>query len=132
MCTFCFAIGPNICRNADISKYKLRKDAPQSTKTLARVTQLIVVTYLGYEISVGTKTASTINKKMKETTAAGGGVKIFGIPIGLSAGGSSTNEHNSHSAEWDNATMTMKVLPRTDTGIATVIGVVGEKFSILN
>ena len=113
-----------------MSKYKLRKDAPDEVKTLARVTDLVIVTYLGYEITFGSKTASTIDTKMKETTSAGGGIRILGIPIGLSANGGSTKEHNTHTATWDNASKTMKILPSSDTGFATVIGVVGEKFKL--
>jgi len=88
------------------------------------------VTYLGYEITVGSKTASTIDTKMKETTSASGGIKVLGIPIGLGASGSSSQEHNTHTATWDNASKTLKVLPSSDTGFATVIGLFGEKFAL--
>src|ERR1700742_3009635 len=113
------------CRNFDVTKYKLRKDAPNEVKTLARVTQLVVVTYLGYEITVGSKVASTIDTKMKETTAAKGSLSVFGLPISLSASGSKTTENNTHTATWDNASKTFSVKPNSDTGVATVIGVVG-------
>ncbi|KAL9093884.1 MAG: hypothetical protein Q9165_003807 [Trypethelium subeluteriae] len=116
--------------NADVSKYKLRDDAPKNCKTLARVTDLVIATYLGYEITVGDKTASTIDTKMKETTSANGGIKVLGIPIGLSAAGSHSEEENTHTATWDNANKTLKILPTSDIGYATIVGVVGEKFKL--
>ena len=68
---------------------------------------------------------------MKETTSAGGSVSVFGIPISLGGSGSHTSEQDSHTATWDNASKTFKVIPAVDVGFATVIGVVGEKFNIL-
>ena len=118
------------CRNFDVTKYRLKPDAPKEVKTLARVSQLVVVTYLGYEITVGSKTASTIDAKMKETSAANGSLSVFGIPISLSGNGSNTTEHNTHTATWVNESKTLTVMPNSDTGFATVIGVVGEKFEL--
>ncbi|KAK4163792.1 hypothetical protein QBC43DRAFT_354274 [Cladorrhinum sp. PSN259] len=117
--------------NVDISKYKLRSDAPKAMKTLARVHALIVVSGLGYEITVGAQTASQIDTNYKKTTKAGGRITIFGIPIHVGGSGTSTKEVNSHKATWDKASATFKVVPAQDAGYATVVGVVGEKFSIL-
>ncbi|KAF2761537.1 hypothetical protein EJ05DRAFT_482408 [Pseudovirgaria hyperparasitica] len=114
----------------DVSKYKLRDDAPKDTRTLAKVNEMVIVTYLGYEITVGTKTASSLDTKFKQTTSAGGSVRVFGIPIGLGGSGSSTEEHNTHVASWDNAKKTFRVLPAPDNGFATIIGVIGEKFTL--
>jgi hypothetical protein len=117
-------------RNVDVSKYKLRSDAPKDVKTLARVSQVIVIAGLGYEITVGDSTASSLDTKLKETTSAGGSISIFGIPIGLGGSGSSTTEHNTHSTSWDKATKTFKVVPNFDNNTATVVAVVAEPFNI--
>lgn len=118
-------------RNIDTSKYKLRSDAPKDVKALARVSQLVIATGLGYEITVGASTASTIDTKYKETSSAGGSISIFGIPIGIGGGGSHSEEHDSHKATWDSASKTFKVTPAADVGFATVVGLVGEKLNIL-
>ncbi|RSL44901.1 hypothetical protein CEP53_011018 [Fusarium sp. AF-6] len=115
---------------ADVTKYKLRSDAPQNVKTLARVSQIVVISGLGYEITVGSSTASTLDTKLKETTAAGGSISIFGIPIGLGGSGSSSKEKETHRTTWDKASRTFKVLPNYDSNCATVVGVVGEPFGI--
>ncbi|TPX18943.1 uncharacterized protein E0L32_011336 [Thyridium curvatum] len=117
--------------NIDTSKYKLRSDAPKDVKALARVSQLVIATGLGYEITVGASTASTIDTKYKETSSAGGSISIFGIPIGIGGGGSHSEEHDSHKATWDSASKTFKVTPAADVGFATVVGLVGEKLNIL-
>ncbi|KAI8194769.1 hypothetical protein KHU50_011450 [Colletotrichum sp. SAR 10_65] len=116
--------------NVDVSKYKLRSDAPKDIKTLARVSQIIVISGLGYEIKVGASTASTLDTKLKETTSAGGSVSVFGIPIGLGGSGSSSKENETHMAKWDKANRTFKVVPNFDNNCATVVGVVAEAFQI--
>lgn len=113
-----------------MSKYKLRSDAPKSVKTLARVSQVIVIAGLGYEITVGDSTASSLDAKLKETTSAGGSISVFGIPINLGGSGSSTTEKNSHSTTWDKASKTFKVVPNFDNNTATIVGVVAEPFNI--
>lgn len=116
--------------DVDLSNYKLRDDAPKQLKSLAKITALVVASALGYEITVSASVARTVDTKFKETTQAGGYVYIFGIPIRLGAGGSSTKESNSHTATFDSATNTIKVVPRFETGYATVIGIIGEKFNV--
>lgn len=118
-------------RNIDVSKYKLRSDAPKDVKTLARVSQIVVISGLGYEISVGASTAETLDTKLKETTSAGGSISVFGIPIGLGGSGSSTKEKETHRTSWDKASRTFKVIPNFDNNCATVVGVVGERFAML-
>ena len=117
--------------NIDISAYKLRSDAPKEIQTLARISSLVIATGLGYEITVGANTASDIDSRFRQTTSASGSLSIFGIPINLSGDGSTTDERNSHTATWDNASKTFKVIPAPETGFATVVGVIGEKFDIL-
>ncbi|KAG8408986.1 hypothetical protein J3459_010776 [Metarhizium acridum] len=68
---------------------------------------------------------------MKEITSAGGNISVFGIPMSVGGGGSRTDERNSHTATWDNASKTLKVVPGPDVGFATVGGVVGDKSDIL-
>lgn len=81
-------------RNIDVSKYKLRSDASKDLKVLARPTQFMVATRMGYEITIGSKTASTLDSKLKSTTSAGGNVSISGIPV--SVGGSGSSSSRSH------------------------------------
>lgn len=116
--------------DVDLSNYKLRADAPDQLKSLVKITALVVASALGYEITVSASAARTVDTKFKEVTQAGGYVYIFGIPIRLGAGGSSTKESNSHTATFDSATNTIKVVPRFETGYATVIGIIGEKFNV--
>ncbi|KAM7194155.1 hypothetical protein V8F20_008075 [Naviculisporaceae sp. PSN 640] len=114
--------------DVDLSNYKLRGDAPKQLKSMAKITALVVASALGYEITVSDTIAQTIDTKLKETTQASGFVSIFGIPIHLGPSGSSTKESNSHTATFDSATNTFSVVPRFETGYATVIGIIGEKF----
>ncbi|KXH43604.1 hypothetical protein CNYM01_02743 [Colletotrichum nymphaeae SA-01] len=116
--------------NVDVSKYKLRSDAPKEVKSLARVSQVIVIAGLGYEIKVGASTAETLDTKLKQTTSAGGSISVFGIPIGLGGSGSSTKENQTHKTSWDKASRTFKVVPNFDNNCATVVGVVAEPFQI--
>ncbi|KAK0616715.1 hypothetical protein B0T14DRAFT_435058 [Immersiella caudata] len=113
--------------NFNTKAYRLREDAPKESKTLARVSQLVVVTGLGYEISLGATSAAKVDSLYKQTTQAGGGLRIFGIPIGLGGSGSKTTETSSHSSSWDSATKTLTIKPTIESGYATVVGVVGEK-----
>lgn len=93
-------------------------------------TQLVVANRLGYEITVSAEMAESLDTHYKEVVAASGGFRIFGISIwGGSAG--HTDERNTHEASFDKASRTFKVVPRDDTGVATLIGVVGSKFNIL-
>jgi hypothetical protein len=85
---------------------------------------------MGCNISVGRKTADELNTKLEQATSAGGSVSVFGIPIGLGASGSSKHTDTSHVGTWDDASMTFKVEPKADASTATVLAVIGEKFSI--
>ncbi|KAM7217518.1 hypothetical protein V8F06_007149 [Rhypophila decipiens] len=116
--------------NIDISKYTLRSDAPKDVKALARVTSLVMATGLGYEITVGSGVAKTVDNYYNKTVQAGGSISIFGIPIGVGGSGSSTDEKTSHMASWDES-KTFKVFPAEEAGYATVVGLMGEKFDIL-
>ncbi|KAK4443000.1 hypothetical protein QBC34DRAFT_337557, partial [Podospora aff. communis PSN243] len=113
--------------NLNTKEYRLRGDAPKEVKTLARVSQLVVVTGLGYEITLGATAASKVDSLYQQTTQAGGGLRIFGIPISLEGSGSRTTETSSHRSSWDAATKTLTVKPTLEVGYATVVGVVGEK-----
>ncbi|KAJ3456627.1 hypothetical protein MRS44_016650 [Fusarium solani] len=115
---------------ADVSKYRLRLDAPRKVRTLARVSQLVVVSGLGYEITVGTTTASLLDAKLRETSSAGGSISVFGILIELGGSGSPTRRGQTHGFTWDRASRTFKVIPNYHNSCATVVGVVGEAFGI--
>jgi hypothetical protein len=117
-------------RVADVSKYRLRLDAPRKVRTLARVSQLVVVSGLGYEITVGTTTASLLDAKLRETSSAGGSISVFGILIELGGSGSPTRRGQTHGFTWDRASRTFKVIPNYHNSCATVVGVVGEAFGI--
>ncbi|KAM7183141.1 hypothetical protein V8F33_013771 [Rhypophila sp. PSN 637] len=112
-------------------KYTLRSDAPKEAKALARVTSLVMATGLGYEITVGSGVAETVDNYCDKTVQAGGSISIFGIPIGVGGSGSSTDEKTSHMASWDSESKTFKVFPAEEAGYATVVGLMGEKFNIL-
>jgi hypothetical protein len=113
--------------NFNTKAYGLRRDAPKEVKTLARVSQLIVVTSLGYEITLGAAAAAKVDSLYKQTTQAGGGLRVFGIPISLGGSGGKTTETSSHLSTWDSATKKLTVKPALEVGYATVVGVVGEK-----
>ncbi|TGO49638.1 hypothetical protein BELL_1882g00010 [Botrytis elliptica] len=107
--------------------YRLRGDAPKEVKTLARVSQLVVVTGLGYEITLGGTAATKVDSLYKQATQAGGDLRVFGIPISLGGSGSNTTETSSHRSSWDAASKTLTIKPALEVGYATVVGVVGEK-----
>ncbi|KAL2880410.1 hypothetical protein SGCOL_004127 [Colletotrichum sp. CLE4] len=115
---------------AGVCKDKFRSDSPQEVKSLARVSQIIVIAGLGYEIKVGALTAETLETKLKQTTSAGGSISVSGIPIGLGGSGSSTTENQSHKTSWDMASRIFKVVPNLNNNDATVVGVVAEPFDI--
>ncbi|KAM0428832.1 hypothetical protein ACHAPT_006632 [Fusarium lateritium] len=115
----------------DVSKYKLRSDAPQEVKTLARVSQIIAISAIGFKIILDSAAASALDQKLKETTSAGGSISVFGIPISLGGSGSHTDENQTHEASWDSASKTFTVTPIIDNNCATVVGVVGEGFNML-
>lgn len=117
-----------LTRDFDPSQFKLRSDAPKNLKALVKPKQLIVATRVGYEISVGDSLATAITKHFKETTAAGGGFRIFGITIGASA--SHTTESETHEATFDSAAKVLRVVPRDVYGAATLLGIVGTKITI--
>lgn len=115
-------------RNFNYGDFKLRKDAPSTLKQLVRPSQLVVATRVGYNISVSNQLATSINKHIKETTAGGGGFRIFGITIGASA--SRTTESETHEATFDSNSNTLMIKPRDTYGAATLLGIVGEKIKI--
>ncbi|RBR23745.1 uncharacterized protein FIESC28_03450 [Fusarium coffeatum] len=105
--------------NVDLSKYKLRSEAPNEVKTLSRASQVVVVAGLGFEITVGESTAETLDSELEETTNAGGSISVFGITINLGDAGK-----NTHTTSWDKDFRTFKVVPDFDNNITTVVGVV--------
>ncbi|KAF4974303.1 hypothetical protein FZEAL_8777 [Fusarium zealandicum] len=111
----------------DVTKYNLRSDAPEEVKTLAKVTQMIVVSGLGYEITVGDSTASTLDSKLQEAMNDGGVVSVFGIPVSLDGSDSTDEEDKTHKASWDEDSRTFTVTPNLDNNCVTVVGVVGER-----
>lgn len=119
---------PPTPRDFNPSQFKLRSDAPKNLKQLVKPTQLIVATRVGYEITVSDSLATAITKHFKETTAAGGGFRIFGITVGASA--SHTTESETHEATFVAASKTLKVVPRDVYGAATLLGIVGSKITI--
>jgi len=115
-------------RDFNPDQFKLRKDAPNFLKQLVKPTQLLVATRVGYQITVSDSLATSIDKHIKETTAAGGGFRIFGITVGASA--SHTTESETHKATFNMATKTLTVVPRDVYGAATLLGIVGSKIII--
>lgn len=90
----------------------------------------MVANRLGYEITIGDANADAFDTYYKQVVAASGGFRVFGISIwGGSAG--HTDERNTHEASFDRATSKFTVVPSDDTGVATLVGVVGQKFDIL-
>ena len=118
------------CRNIDVSQYKLKKGAPAKLQQLVKPTQLVIASRLGYEITIAEDQAEAFDTYYKTVVAASGGFRVFGMTLwGGSAG--HTEEQTTHSASFDRATNTFKVVPRDDTGVANLVGVVGSKFNIL-
>ncbi|KAK7422459.1 hypothetical protein QQZ08_009511 [Neonectria magnoliae] len=122
------------CYNMDIEDFEDEEQGslrcPSGGDTLARVSQLIVVNALGYKITLGSSTASTLDQKLKETTSAGGSSSVFGIPISLGGSGSCTEENQAHKASWDSASNTFTITPIINNNCATVVGLAGECFNL--
>ncbi|RSL66499.1 hypothetical protein CEP54_003658 [Fusarium duplospermum] len=112
----------------DVSKYKLRRDAPRNLRTLARVRQLVVVSGLGYEITVPRSTARILDSNLRATASAGGSISVFGIRILLGRSGSSTREEQTHTISRDQDGVTWKIIPNYGSNCGTVVGVIGEPF----
>ncbi|KAL2673947.1 hypothetical protein Neosp_012393 [[Neocosmospora] mangrovei] len=114
---------------AEVSKYSLRPDSPEKVRTLAKVSQLVVVSGLGYEITVGPETGSLLDSKLREASSAGGSISVFGLLIELGgSGGSTTRKGQTHRFTWDRASRTFKVIPNYDNNYATVVGAVGHPY----
>lgn len=116
-------------RNFNYKDFKLRSDAPAFLKYLVRPSGLVVATRLGYEITVSGSLATTLDTHFKQTTTVNAGFSIFGTSI-WGASVSKTDERNTHSATYDAASRTLKVVPRDNFGAATLLGVAGERISI--
>jgi hypothetical protein len=116
-------------RNFNYRDFKLRADAPKFLKYLVRPSGLVVATRLGYEITVGGSLATTLDTHFKQTTKVNAGFSIFGTSI-WGASVSKTDERNTHSATYDAASKTLKVVPRDSFGAATLLGVVGQRIFI--
>ncbi|RSL70395.1 hypothetical protein CEP51_012201 [Fusarium floridanum] len=112
----------------DVSKYRLRRDAPKNLQTLARVRQLVVISGLGYEITVGRSTARTLDANLRETASAGGSISVFGIRILLGRSGSSSREEQTHTISRDKNGRTFKIIPNYGSNCGTVVGAIGEPF----
>ncbi|RSM14893.1 hypothetical protein CEP52_001056 [Fusarium oligoseptatum] len=112
----------------DVSKYRLRRDAPKNLQTLTRVRQLVVISGLGYEITVGRSTARTLDANLRETASAGGSISVFGIRILLGRSGSSTREEQTHTISRDKNGRTFKIIPNYGSNCGTVVGAIGEPF----
>ncbi|KAK7921660.1 hypothetical protein PG985_009682 [Apiospora marii] len=115
--------------NFDVSGYSLRPDSPKEVRTLVRPSQLVVVTQLGYEITLAGSSAVRMDEFFTKSTSVGGSMSIFGVPISVGGSGSMMEEKSTHKAHWDAASNTLKVVPKDDSGTATVVGIVGEKFN---
>ncbi|KAK7967972.1 uncharacterized protein PG986_002249 [Apiospora aurea] len=92
---------------------------------------MVVALRLGYEISVGASVAQTLDEYFKKDTDASGSLSIFGLAISMGGSAGDNEQRGTHSAHWDSAANTLKVVPKKDTGVATVVGIVGEKFYIV-
>ncbi|RTE80740.1 hypothetical protein BHE90_004788 [Fusarium euwallaceae] len=112
----------------DVSKYRLRRDAPKNLQTLTRVRQLVVISGLGYEITVGRSTARTLDANLRETASAGGSISVFGIRILLGRSGSSSREEQTHTISRDKNGRTFKIIPNYGSNCGTVVGAIGEPF----
>jgi hypothetical protein len=125
---WCTSIANTSARNIDVSQYTLKKTTPANLQQLFKPTQIVVASRLGYNITVSDALASSLDTQFKQTIAASGGFTIFGIRIGAKA--SKTDITETHYASFDRSTNTVSVTPKSDTGVATLVGVIGEKVSI--
>lgn len=81
---------------------------------------------MGYKITIGSKTASTLDAKLKSIVSTGGNIRIFGVPISVGGDGSSSSGRNTPVGTWDNESKTFTVEPSSDTGFATIIALIGD------
>ncbi|KAI4956065.1 hypothetical protein J4E91_000275 [Alternaria rosae] len=109
------------------SAYKLKSDAPDGVKGLARVVQFVIVSNLAFEVQFSGNTIDEFDKQVSSSVSGGGSIRLFGIPIGINAHASEEKNDTTHKADWDSATGKLSVKPTPDGGFASIIAVIGEK-----
>lgn len=110
------------------AKYKnLLPGAPKSVQTLVKPTQLLLATRLGYTIKLAANSSKQFDTAYKKTISGGGSFRIFGIPCGIGASGSTTKETNTHNLKWDATKQEITIKPTDNAGFATIVGLIGEK-----
>lgn len=107
--------------------YKLKADAPPQVKGLARVVQFVIVSKLGFEVEFDGEAKDEFDRKINDTNSGGGSFRLFGIPIGVNASGSTETGSTTHKASWDKQSGKLSITATEDAGFATIIAVIGEK-----
>jgi len=112
-------------RNREIrgnSTYKLKSDAPDEVKGLARVVQFVVVSNLAFEVEFS---GDAINE-FDSQVSSGAIIRLFGIPIAVNRDADEESDIT-HSATWNADEGKLSVKPKPEAGFASVVALVGEK-----
>ncbi|KAI1828052.1 hypothetical protein F4861DRAFT_241146 [Xylaria intraflava] len=113
------------------ARYKgLLPGAPKSVHTLVKPSQLLLATHLGYTIKLGAAMANEFDSHYQQVTQAQGSIRILGILAGPTANFSQKNYQNTHMLDWNASSQEITVKPTTNTGFATIVGIVGEKLNV--
>lgn len=108
-------------------RYQLKTNASQESRNLAFPDYLIVVRNLGFKVGVTDSTlARRIDEKYDQAKAAGGVVRVLGIPATPDGSPDRATEGAAHFAEWDSGSGVLSVRPTADAGFASVVALVGE------
>ncbi|KAI4936440.1 hypothetical protein J4E85_001770 [Alternaria conjuncta] len=104
------------------STYKLKSDAPDEVKGLARVVKFVVVSNLAFEIEFSGDTTTEFHSHV----GSGGTIRLFGIPVAVNRDADGESDIT-HTADWYPDEGKLSVTPKPEAGFASVVALVGEK-----
>ncbi|KAI4703151.1 hypothetical protein J4E81_002028 [Alternaria sp. BMP 2799] len=106
----------------DNSTYKLKSDAPDEVKGLARVVQFVVVSNLAFEVEFSGDAITEFSSHVE----SGGSIRLFGIPVAVNRDADGESDIT-HTADWYPEEGKLTVTPKPEAGFASVVALVGEK-----
>ena len=112
-------------RHRDIrgnSTYKLKSDAPDEVKGLARVVKFVVVSNLAFEVEFSGDAITEFSSHF----GSGGSIRLFGIPVAVNRDAGEESDIT-HTATWYADEGKLTVTPKPEASFASVVALVGEK-----
>ncbi|KAI4617463.1 hypothetical protein J4E80_005666 [Alternaria sp. BMP 0032] len=106
----------------DNSTYKLKSDAPDEVKGLARVVKFVVVSNLAFEVEFSGDAITEFSSHV----GSGGSIRLFGIPVAVNRNADEESDIT-HTATWYADEGKLSVKPKPEAGFASVVALVGEK-----